>query len=100
MTIAVDMGRQATKQTKNKQNLAVLQYSQAKCMSASFCGTYSRTNTLRALRQKNPKENEHVGNLVFVVAAALRPCDIVRQSCGVLCTTPQDCRKKPRNVVV
>ena len=33
--------------------------------------------------QENHKENEHVENLVFVVAAALRPCDIARLSCSV-----------------
>ena len=32
---------------------------------------------------KNHKENEHVKNLLFVVVAELRSCDIVRQSCGV-----------------
>ena len=32
---------------------------------------------------KNHKENEHVENLVFDVAAALRPCFFVRQSWDV-----------------
>ena len=32
---------------------------------------------------KNRKENEHVKNLVFDVAAAFRPSDFVRQSCVV-----------------
>ena len=35
----------------------------------------------------NRKENEHVENLVFDVAAALRPCFFVRQSRGVVNNT-------------
>ena len=36
---------------------------------------------------KNRKENEHVEYLVFDVAAALRPCFLVRQSCSVVHNT-------------
>ena len=43
---------------------------------------------------KNRKENEHVENLVFDVAAALRPCFCVRQSCCVAARNPEICRHR------
>ena len=46
----------------------------------------------------NRKENEHVENLIFDVAAGLRPCNFVRQSCEVHLTAatrnPEICRRR------
>ena len=72
-------------------------------MSASSC--VSRTNALHVLRQscvlirsqKNRKENEHVENLVFVVAAAVQPL-LASQCCSqhrrTAARNPEICRRK------
>ena len=69
--------------TTRKNTLHVLQQPCVPCSSlAAVLHALQQSCVLIRLHMKH-KENEHVQNIVFVLAAASQPCDTIKQSCSV-----------------